>query len=262
MGEGARAPEPITDGRLAGTYRWSFEVVRTEDLTPSVRRLVLTSPSLDLLDPEPGQDLMFAVPVAPGEGPEPMPGVPGPPGTINRRYSIRHHRGDEPDAHVSVDVVLHGDGPGARWAAGLRPGDQVEAIGPRGRIVPADAPAHLFVGGAAGAPALLAMLESLPEHVPAHAVLVVDGPEERQPTSAPEARVTWVFGAGDDEVDAVLRSHVSPGVHVYLAAERGVVKRWRALLADAGVPEESMSPKAYWVRGAANAGHGEPGREG
>ncbi len=29
-------------------------------------------------------------------------------------------------------ALLHGDGPGARWAGAARPGDELEAVGPRG----------------------------------------------------------------------------------------------------------------------------------
>ena len=114
-------PEPITEGPLAGTHRWAFEVAEVVALTPRLRRLRLTAAHLDLLAPAPGQDLMLRMPD--GDG-----------GTINRRYSIRAH--DPVVALVDVDVVLHGDGPGARWAAGAAVGDVVEAVGPRGKVVP------------------------------------------------------------------------------------------------------------------------------
>ena len=46
---------------------------------------------------------------------------------------------------VDLDVVVHGDGPGARWAATTRPGDHIEAIGPRGKVALVEGAAwHLF----------------------------------------------------------------------------------------------------------------------
>jgi NADPH-dependent ferric siderophore reductase len=254
---GSRPPEAITEGRLAGAHRWWFEVLDAVPLTPSVRRLRLTSPDLHLLAPEPGQDLMFAVPVAPEDGVEAM-GIEAP-GTTNRRYTIRGYVPVGGEPHVVVDVVLHGGGPGARWASAVGTGDVVAAIGPRGKVVVVDgASSHLFVADAAGAPAMLCMLEAVVDHVPGRAVIVVDGADDVQPTTAPSDRVEVL--ASDDErgIAAALRRAASPGVHAYLAAERRQVASWREVLVSAGVPAESISGKAYWSAGRANAGHGEP----
>lgn len=238
-------PEPITDGPLAGAYRWHFQVAEMLPLTPMVRRFRLTTDQLALLAPTPGQDLMLAIPITDGD-------------TVHRRYSIRSF--DPDNASVDIDVVLHGDGPGARWAATASTGDEIDAIGPRGKIVPVpNAIRHLFVGDPAGAPALLAMLESLPEPVDAHALLTVSDAAERQPTTAPDDRVTWLIDASEDVATRHLQELVAGGDgHVYLAGERGVVNRQRQVLWELGVPDESISPKAYWSLGAANAAHGEP----
>jgi NADPH-dependent ferric siderophore reductase len=261
MGDRARprAPEPIADGPLAGAHRWWFEVLDAVALTPAVRRIRLTSPDLHLLAPEPGQDLMFAVPVAPDDGVEPM-GIETA-GTTNRRYTIRGYVPVGAEPHVVVDVVLHGGGPGARWAAAVGPGDVVEAVGPRGKVVPVDgASAHLFVADAAGAPAMLCMLESLVDHAGARAVLVLDGADEVQPTTAPTDRIDVLVAADEGDVAAALRRATTPGVHAYLAGERRQVANWREVLVSAGVAPESISGKAYWSAGRANAGHGEPER--
>jgi hypothetical protein len=39
------------------------------------------------------------------------------------------------------------------------------------------------------------------------------------------------------------------------------VLRLREILADRGLGEDQMSPKAYWGLGRANASHGEPARD-
>ena len=39
------------------------------------------------------------------------------------------------------------------------------------------------------------------------------------------------------------------------------MSRLREVLAGRGLGQHQMSPKAYWGRGRANAGHGEPARD-
>ena len=50
--------------------------------------------------------------------------------------------------------------------------------------------------------------------------------------------------------------------HAYLFGEAKVCPRLGEILADRGLAQDQMSPKAYWGRGRANAGHGEPARDG
>jgi NADPH-dependent ferric siderophore reductase len=47
----------------------------------------------------------------------------------------------------------------------------------------------------------------------------------------------------------------------YLLGEASVVLALRETLSARGLRPEQMSPKAYWGRGRANAGHGEPARD-
>ncbi|HEY6531334.1 MAG TPA: siderophore-interacting protein [Acidimicrobiales bacterium] len=245
-------PEPIDEGPLAGTHRWTFQVVASEELTSEVRRLHLRAPHLDRLDARPGQDLMVAVPTDATDGPS----------TVNRRYSIRQVVASDP-GHVVVDVVTHGGGPGARWASTAQAGEVVVAVGPRGKVlVDADASSHLFMGDAAGAPASLSMVESVPGS--GRALLVVDSDDQVQPTTA-DGSVTWLVGASPDEVAERLVAEIGDapaGLHVYLAGERRDIARWRDVLLAAGVESDQISSKAYWSRGAANAAHGEPARQG
>jgi NADPH-dependent ferric siderophore reductase len=187
---------------------------------------------------------------------------------VRRRYTIRSH--DRAAGVIAVDVVLHGDGPGARWAATARPGARVEAIGPRGKItVVPDAAWHLFVGDESFQPAAFAMTEAAPAASSALLVLEVDGPGDRQPLHAPALdRITWVHrdGAPPDSgaglVAAVEALALPDGTgHAYLGGEMRVVARLRRLLADRGLAREQISPKPYWRAGVANAAHGEPDRD-
>src|SRR5258708_12613444 len=84
---------------------------------------------------------------------------------VRRRYTIRHL---DPDARLlTLDIVLHGDGPGERWVRSARPGDRIEGIGPRGKITAsATADWHLFIGDESAPPAPFVMTHALPPPTP------------------------------------------------------------------------------------------------
>ncbi|HEX5587469.1 MAG TPA: siderophore-interacting protein [Acidimicrobiia bacterium] len=229
----------------------SLEVVGTVRVTPRMTRVRLTGDDLTGFQFVAGQDLMFAVPNGAA--------------TMNRRYTIR---GFDPVARVvDVDAVLHGDGPGASWMARATPGDRIDAVGPRGKIVPStDAEWHLFLGDESGLPAIAVMLEALPADATAVALVeVADAGEEQPIDTAAAVSLGWIHRAGaqpgDPEllVDALRSIVLPPGAgHAYLAAERGVVNALRGELATRGFEPERVASKAYWKRHEANAAHGEP----
>jgi NADPH-dependent ferric siderophore reductase len=235
---------------------WDLEVTESGRITASMQRIRCTAPRLDHFSYLPGQDLMLAVP---GNGSE----------TFRRRYTIRRVVPSEPS--IDLDIVLHGDGPGARWASTVQPGDHIEAIGPRGKItVEADADWHLFIGDDSGIPASLAMSESLGASQRGLVILEVDGPEDRHESigSAGDVSVEWLYRDGGDPASADhllehLRGLALPSGrgHAYLAGELKVVAALRSLLLDRGLAAEQVSSKPYWRAGVANAAHGEPERE-
>ena len=148
-----------------GVSSWDLEVTGTEALTPTMRRIRCTAPGLATLSYLPGQDLMLTVPA--GQA------------SYRRRYTIRSF--DQAAPSLDIDVVLHGDGPAAAWAASVQPGGRIEAIGPRGKVtVDAGADWHLFAGDDSAVPASLAMAESLADPERAIVILEVDGPDDEQ----------------------------------------------------------------------------------
>ena len=242
-------------GSLADTRKLHFEVTSTSLLTPHMQRLELTAAELDGFTYQPGQDVMLLVDV---EGRRP----------VRRRYTIR--RLDSVSRRLTLDVVLHGDGPGERWIRSARPGDRIEGIGPRGKVFPSPAADwHLFMGDEAALPAMLAMTESLPGD--SVATLVVEVPEagDEQELSAPaRTRISWLHRldrpAGDPAALVAEAREVelpAGSGHAYLLGEASVVLAMREALAARGMPQDQMSPKAYWGRGRANGGHGEPARD-
>src|SRR5215471_7619863 len=153
-------------GPLAGTTRLDLRVVDSARLTPHMQRLRLTAPQLDGFRYLPGQDVMLLV-AAEGNRP------------VRRRYTIREL---DPSAQLlTLDIVLHGDGPGERWVRSAQPGDRIEGIGPRGKITTsATADWHLFIGDESALPAIFAMAEALPPGRPATIVLEIPEDSDEQ----------------------------------------------------------------------------------
>jgi NADPH-dependent ferric siderophore reductase len=242
-------------GNLAGTRRLEFEVVSSTQISPHFQRIVLTAPELDGFSYAPGQDVMLLV-AADGSRP------------VRRRYTIRYL--DNSRRLLTLDVVLHGEGPGERWIRAARPGDRIEGIGPRGKITTSpEADWHLFIGDEAAMPAILAMTESLPDDSDATIILEVpDVADEQEFLAAAKVRLSWLHRLGGQAGEAARLAaeaaevELPPGRgHAYLLGEARVVLRLREILESRGLPQDQMSPKAYWGRGRANAGHGEPARD-
>lgn len=215
------APDTVTLAERLGVEALVLEVVAIAEPSPSIRRITFRGDSLVGLDHAPGQDLMFTVP-----------------GEVRRRYTIRAL--DPTKGVLEIDVLLHSDGPGARWAADLAPGDRTEAIGPRGKVRLADgADWHLFVGDGCFEPAVHAMTTAL----------------------ASSAVILQILTEGDTPVvTSDLAALVLPAGtgHAYLGGELENVMALKRALLDRGLADAQVSAKAYWRRGQGNAPHGEP----
>lgn len=239
---------------LAGTRKLHFEVAASRQLTPHMQRIELTAAELDGFSYQRGQDVMLLV-AADGNKP------------VRRRYTIRYL--DAPGRLLTMDVVLHGDGPGERWIRAAKPGDRIEGIGPRGKIFPSPAADwHLFMGDDSAMPAILAMTESLPGDSVATLVLEVpDAADEQDYSAAARTRTSFLHRLDRPAGDPALLSAEAAAVelppgrgHAYLFGEARVVLAMREVLTGRGLADDQMSPKAYWGRGRANANHGEPAR--
>ncbi len=241
-------------GPLADAALWSLTVAAVDVITDDYRRVTFGGPGLERIAYRPGQDLMLRIPSFEGA-------------VVNRRYTIR--RADPASATLMVDMVVHGDGPGARWAAAAAPGDTLEAIGPRGQIVVDEAADwHLFVGDETALPGMAAMIESLPPQVPG--VMIVELParadgHDPEVGSDQDVQVTWIE-RGDTEpgdaarlVAAVASVALPSGRgRAYVAGEMRVVRAIATALAARGLERDQIATKSYWRRGEANASHGEP----
>lgn len=235
---------------IPGVVPLELEVTETADLGPRMQRIRLTGRGLQDFTFQPGQDVMLVL--SGGDRP------------LSRRYSIRSF--DPRTNTLELNVVAHGvHGPGAEWASTTQPGDRVNGVGPRGKIlVNPDADWHLFVGDDSAGPASLSMLESLPPTVPAQAFLEVSAAEDRLATSSAHP-VRWLYRgdtpafASSRLVEALNSADLPAGRgHVYIAGEVQVVAAVQRAALARGLAPEQLSPKAYWGRGKSNANNGEP----
>ncbi|MGH7643289.1 MAG: siderophore-interacting protein [Candidatus Dormibacteria bacterium] len=243
----------VLPGGLPEPKTMALAVEAVDDIGPSLRQIRLRGEDLRGFRFAPGQDLMLRLPLAPGA-------------LVSRRYTIR--RADPEAGLADLNVVMHGDGPAARWANAARPGQLLgEVVGPRGKItLDLAAKWHLFLGDETYLPGTLAMLEALPGPAPGDAILEVAGAAEEQPVPDHEGvSVSWLHrGAGRPGEPGLLLEAVAdwqipstPG-HIYIAAEVRVALRLRDELLGRGFAREQISAKGYWSRGRANAPRGEP----
>jgi NADPH-dependent ferric siderophore reductase len=227
----------VTELPTARTHLLS--VANVVDVGPRMRRITITGDALADFVALPGQDVV--VHVSDGHG-----------GGVSRRYTIRGL--DTAARRLDLDVVMHGEGPGAAWAATVAIGDGVVVFGPRGKVLLADAGWQLFVGDESAIPAIAEMIGALPVGTTAVALIEVTDADDEQPIRAAELTdVRWVHRLvtppGQSELlDRALEAVDIPDAdrHAYLFAESRVVRRLRDLLGRRGVSAAEISAKGYW----------------
>jgi NADPH-dependent ferric siderophore reductase len=243
--------------RLAGTQAFELELIERAALSPSLLKLVLRGAPADL-GLEPGQDLMFAVPLEGGDG------------SFRRRYSVR--RWDVAEGTVELWIHTSAGGPGNRWAAEAPLGSRIEALGPRGKITLAPmADWHLFIGDLSFLAAAYAMAEAI--EPPGQALFVVEvdhQDDEVLPELEEDIGITACLLERDGR-DADDPSGLLMGLkaiefpedegHVYIGGELTVVAQLRSALQSRGIGKEAISAKSYYRAGVSNAAHGEPKKD-
>lgn len=239
-----------------------LQVVRTHLLTPTLLRVTLTgddladfvSASFDdhvkVFFPQPGAERPVLPTVGPN-GPVFAEGVPRPPA---RDYTPR--RFDPVARELDLEFVLHGDGPGASWAAQARPGQWLGIGGPRGSfVIPTAFDWHLLIGDESALPAIGRRLEELPAASRAIVLIEVDDARSELPLASPaQAEVRWIHrGAGDQLADAMRQIVLPAGQgYAWAAGEAAAMRTVRATLLDTlKLDKRQLRASAYWKQGAA-----------
>jgi NADPH-dependent ferric siderophore reductase len=262
---------------VAGRPLNTFEVVRTEQLTPHLIRVVLGGQGFDTFVPNDFTDSYVKV-VFVNDGidvsalPQPLTmdsfnELPAEHRPAVRTYTVR--RVDPERREVSIDFVVHGEhGVAGPWAASATPGQPAYVTSANGAYSPDPAADwHLFAGDEAAVPAIAAALEALPDNAIGQVFIEVAGPEDEVALKAPAGvEVRWIYRggradlvledvAGDNAplIAAVKEAAWLPGqvqvfihgeaqavmhnLRPYIRNERGIDAKWAA------------SISGYWRRG-------------
>jgi NADPH-dependent ferric siderophore reductase len=257
-------PAPASAGASRKRVPRVAEVVRTEQITPHMIRVVLGGEGLSGFPAGAFTDhyvkLLFPPAGAPYGAPYDVERIraelPAELWPVTRTYTVRAW--DGASGELTIDFVHHGDaGLAGPWAAAAQPGDLIQLTGPGGAYAPhPQADWHLLAGDESALPAIAATLERLPASARALVFVEVAGPEEEQALVIGDAgELVWVHrgdaAPGEALVSAVRRVELPEGTgHVFVHGEANAVRELRRhLRAERGLDPEFTSVSGYWRRG-------------
>jgi NADPH-dependent ferric siderophore reductase len=235
-------------------------VVRTSDLSPSLRRIVLGGPELaDFETTGCGDEYLRVILPAAGRTEPVLPSVAD--GVLDygsidldllRTYTVR--RFDAEAGEVTIDFVLHEHGVSTTWARSAKPGDVVGLNTPTAMYdAPADTAWQVLVADSAGLPALSRILEQTPPDVRNRVVVEVPDASHRiDLPDHPNTEVTWIDSAGGpsrlDEAVRALPAPTEPGGYLWIAGESRVLRGVRKYLRrELGLPATRYKAVGYWI---------------
>jgi NADPH-dependent ferric siderophore reductase len=266
---------------VAGRPIHTFEVVRTEPLTPHLLRVVLggagDGTGFDTFTPNDFTDAYVKIVFVPdgvdvGALPRPLTvdsfnELPSAKRPTVRTYTVRHV--DIERREISIDFVIHGEhGVAGPWASAATPGQPAYLMGPSGAYSPDPAADwHLLAGDEAAVPAISAALEALPDNAVGQVFIEVAGPDDEIDLKKPPGvDVTWIYRGGRADlvaeevagdhaplIEAVKGAHWLPGqVQVFIHGEaQTVMHNLRPYIRrERGVDAKwASSISGYWRRG-------------
>ncbi|WP_206489798.1 siderophore-interacting protein [Rhodococcus sp. KRD162] len=251
-----------------------LDVLRVEDVTPGMRRVVVGGPSMDRhirdgVELPPVRTTGFdddvkVLPVDPSTGTLPFPvprnlddgTVDWPAGSFpyGRTYTVR--RFDEDKRELVLDFAAHEGGLAATWSRTVQPGEKVLIAGPKhSASLPRDVDWILIAGDETALPAIAHCMEKLPADLPATVVVEVAEPSHHQElTSAAAVDITWLYrsdNGGDSRiVEAVQAAQWRTGQpYLWVAGEALTIKplrRWAKQ--DKKIDKQFVEIAGYWRR--------------
>ena len=247
-----------------------LHVVRTFDLTPHMRRIVLGGRGLETFDVPrnalgpyiklliPPKDIEPEWPILNDEGRLIWRALDRRP--IMRTYSVRHF--DRHSRELHVDFVMHGDrGIASAWAARAKAGDPVGLWGP-GCTTTQNIDWYLFAGDQTALPAIAFILENLPATARGEAYIEIPDESEKQAFSKPAGvDIRWLLGKGESSaLQEAVKAASWPAhsrVFVWAGAECATARSIRShMRAQRGLGRDQMHILNHWRRGQAEGGFG------
>lgn len=265
----------IVDG-VAGRPVHTFEVVRSEEITPHMVRVVLGGSGFDTFTPSDFTDsyvklIFVADDVDVTALPHPLTldsfaELPAERQPVIRTMTVR--RADPAAREIAIDIVVHGEhGTAGLWAVGAEPGQPAYLMGPSGAYAPDPAADwHLLAGDESALPAISVALEALPPNAVGKVFIEIADPEDEIALAAPEGvAVNWIYRGGRADlvpedragdhaplIEAVKTTQWLPGqVHAFVHGEaQAVMHNLRPYIRkDREVDAKWASISGYWRRG-------------
>lgn len=252
-GGGRRRPAPIR-----------AQVIRRTVVAPHIVRITVGGADLTRFT-YPGPAAHFKL-IVPNEGatdvelPEPdadgLVSYAGARPMTMRTYTAR--RFDALEHELDIDIVLHGEGPAARWAAHAGPGDRLAVTPSRtsGFTLAEGAEELVIAVDAAGLPAAATILESRPA-LPTTVLLELEDAEDAVALPPDDVnRRILIRGNGEPAgrplTEAITQLTVDPRTQVWVAAEARAIRAIREDLVSRGVDGERLTTRGYWQDGEQN----------
>jgi NADPH-dependent ferric siderophore reductase len=254
----------------------TFEVVRREQVTSHMVRVVLGGSGFDTFTPSEFTDsyvkvVFVADDVDVASLPQPLTldsfaDLPAAKQPVIRTLTVR--RADPIAGEIAIDILVHGEhGTAGPWAATAQPGQPAYLMGPSGAYSPDPAADwHLFAGDETALPAISVALEALPPTAIGQAFIEIAGPENEIALTAPEGvAINWIYRGGRADlitedragdhaplIEAVKTAPWLPGqVHAFVHGEaQAVMHNIRPYIRkDREVDAKWASISGYWRRG-------------
>ncbi|MDT5093471.1 MAG: hypothetical protein QOH60_2834 [Mycobacterium sp.] len=261
---------------MSGRPVHTFEIVRTEQVSPHIVRVVLGGNGFDTFAPNDFADayckvLFVREDVDVAALPKPLTltsfqTLPPERQPVIRTLTVRWD--DAANRQIAIDFVVHGEhGVAGPWASAAQPGQPAYLMGPSGAYAPdPSADWHLLAGDESALPAIARALEALPDDAVARVFIEVAGPDDEiELRSAPDIDVKWIYRGGRADlvgadragdhaplVEAVTTANWLPGqVHVFIHGEaQAVMHNLRPYVRkERGVDAKWASISGYWRRG-------------
>ena len=220
-------------------------VVESAPLTRNVQRVIIHSPQLRLLQLPSIGDAALGIYFATTDEDT----------AAARTYTVREQ--DPTAGRITVDVILHGDAAGTRWATGAVPGERVDLAHAKSWFrPPRDADRHILVADLAGLPALARLME---HRAHGDTVVIVEVPDEDDLAYLPKhdaVRLVTSTGTGNGVAESVLTRLVAQNCptrlgYCWFAGEASEARQLRKLLRrEYRWKPDQLDAIGYWRRDA------------
>jgi NADPH-dependent ferric siderophore reductase len=261
---------------VAGRPVHTFEVLRSEEVTSHMVRVVLGGSGFDTFTPSEFTDSYVKLVVVADDVDvagllrpltlDSFADLPAAKQPVVRTLTVR--RADPAAREIAIDVVVHGEhGAAGQWAATAEPGQPVYLMGPSGAYAPDPAADwHLLAGDESALPAISVALEALPANAIGQVFIETAEPGDEIPLTAPDGvQVDWIYRGGRADlvgedragdhaplIEAVKSAPWLPGqVQVFIHGEaQAVMHNLRPYIRkDREVAAKWASISGYWRRG-------------